>query len=189
MVTDNSGNVSDRAAGFHRDLKERTGIKMPLYFGLKTIQPQFSFYPGEIPSSQFPPPECVHCATCTHVLLVPWNINETALNTREKNEAPGPKSLLFFCLVSLLYFFFNSFSIFFLFFRVRIKENREEREGERERNLLIYIEREEMFRLDKFTVSLFSVLFTSLKFFFYAFSRVKVERNREKRGRKTLEIY
>lgn len=71
MVTGNSSNVSDRAAGFHRDLKERTGIKMPLYFGLKTIQPQFSFYPGEIPSSQFPPPECVHCATCTHVLLVP----------------------------------------------------------------------------------------------------------------------
>lgn len=46
-----------------------------------------------------------------------------------------------------------------------------------------------MFRLDKFTISLSSVSFTFLQFFFYAFSRVKVIKNREKRGRDTLEIY
>lgn len=47
-----------------------------------------------------------------------------------------------------------------------------------------------MFRLDKFAVSLFSVLFTSLRFFFYAFfpseSKKKWRKERERNPRDLL---
>lgn len=93
---------------------------MPLYFGLKTIRPQFPR--PEISSAQFPAlPECVHCHsgtrvhTCTHATFVSRNINETASNTRVKGckTAASSKNFhVFFC-DSFFLLFLSDFSFFF----------------------------------------------------------------------------